>query len=139
MGRRGARSIGGCRAIGAANKRGSLPECAGLALDPILSCVGLALAIANPLEFRGRTNPFCNVGVVNEGATSFGVLLPVAGAAEKGFAEQSFVAQVGGVIERLDKLDSVGVNGATPCGAAGMYSGNECEQFMLCHILGLSG
>ena len=96
-----------------------MEECTGLAVDPSLAGVVVALAAAAPLEFGRAAKALRNVGVVDESAAAFGVLLPVSGTVENGLVEQVLVAQVGGVIEGLDKLDSVSVNTSTPSGVAG--------------------
>ena len=129
MGRRGARSKTG-REFGelavvrsAEDEVSRLRQRTGLAFDPILPAIRVALTSLAPLQLRGRAKALRNVRVIDKCATSFGVLLPVAGAVEHGLFEQSLVAQVGGVVKRLNKLASVGVDGAIPCGAAGLEVG----------------
>ena len=108
----------------AVNEAGSLEECTGLAIDPIFPGIGVAFASLGFLQLRWAAKPLRNVGVIDEGATALRVLLPSVGTVEQCLAEHRLVAQVGGVIEGLDKLDSVGMDGATPCGAAG----GDCRE-----------
>ena len=110
----------GALAIG--HKRGSLPEGTGLAFQPRLPTVRRAFSAAAAFKLGRVAKPFGNVGVVNEGAATLGILLPTVGAVKHSFGEQEVVAQVKRRvlgIERLDKLGCVGVHAAAPCGAAG--------------------
>ena len=48
----------------------------GLAVDPSFAGVRLALATLAPLQLGGGANPLRDVGVIDEGATPLGILVP---------------------------------------------------------------
>ena len=120
-------------AIGAADEGGSLREGAGLALQPILAGVRLALASLATLQLGRAAKPLGNVGIVDEGAAALGVLAPIVGAVQESLQQKRLVAQVGGVVESIDKLDCVEADGATPCGAAGGKGLESGEEGLLGH------
>ena len=74
----------------------------GLAVDPSFAGVRLALASLAAFQLGGGAKPLRDVGIVNEGTTALGILVPIVGPIQQGFAEKSFVAQVGGVVNGLD-------------------------------------